>query len=154
MTWPTPERVPPPPSGAVFLFEPLAPHHNERDHAAWMSSIDHIRATPGFAPGDRGDDRWPVPMSLGDNLVDLTMHEREFVEGVAYAWSVLDPATAEVIGCVYVDPDPTGAAEATVTCWVTASRAALDDDLAVAMRDWLRDEWPLRSVRFPGRFTS
>ena len=31
-----------------FRLEPLGPQHNERDHAAWTSSIEHIRSTPGF----------------------------------------------------------------------------------------------------------
>ena len=31
-----------------FRLEPLGPQHNEGDYEAWMSSIDHIRATPGF----------------------------------------------------------------------------------------------------------
>lgn len=30
-----------------FVLEPLGPEHNERDYAAWTSSMDHIRATPG-----------------------------------------------------------------------------------------------------------
>ena len=37
--------------GPGFRLEPLEPEHNERDHDAWMSSIDHIRATPGFGQG-------------------------------------------------------------------------------------------------------
>jgi hypothetical protein len=31
-----------------FRLEPLGPRHNQADHAAWMSSIEHIRSTPGF----------------------------------------------------------------------------------------------------------
>jgi len=30
-----------------FHLEPLGPQHNQADHAAWMSSIEHIRSTPG-----------------------------------------------------------------------------------------------------------
>ena len=37
-----------------FHLEPLGPQHNEADHAAWMSSIEHIRSTPGYAGS-----RWP-----------------------------------------------------------------------------------------------
>ena len=42
-----------PPSGLgteSFALEPLGPEHNERDFAAWSSSIDHIRSSAGFAP--------------------------------------------------------------------------------------------------------
>src|ERR1700743_2542217 len=54
-----------------FRLEPLGPQHNEADYAAWTASIDHIRATPGFA-----DDSWPHEMALADNLRDLAAHAR------------------------------------------------------------------------------
>jgi hypothetical protein len=57
---------PPPPIHRSFPFVPLAPEHNASDHAAWSSSMDHIRATPGFAGR-----RWPHPMTLEQNLDDL-----------------------------------------------------------------------------------
>ncbi|MCU1389868.1 MAG: hypothetical protein JWL72_3206 [Ilumatobacteraceae bacterium] len=150
VTWIEPDRVPPALRTADFVLEPLGPEHNERDHLAWMSSIGHIRSTPGFGSGDWGDDAWPVAMSLAENLVDLEMHRREFDTGEAFAWSVLDHA-GNVIGCVYIDPDPTGECDAAVRCWVTANAAALDVVLADAIRAWTADAWPIRSVRFPGR---
>jgi hypothetical protein len=35
-----------------FTLEPLGPEHNEDDYAAWTTSIEHIRASPGFPDGD------------------------------------------------------------------------------------------------------
>src|ERR1700752_1095555 len=54
-----------------FHLVPLGAQHNESDHAAWMSSIAHIRATPGFESYD-----WPPPegMSLESNRADLERH--------------------------------------------------------------------------------
>ncbi len=125
-TWP-PElgsvTPPPPPASDHFRLERLAPEHNERDHAAWMSSIDQIHATKGFAPGDWGGDDWPFEMSAEDNLADLVMHADEFDRGIAFAYTVLDPSTDDVIGCIYIDPDPTGLADAMMRCWVRASTA-------------------------------
>ena len=40
-------------------LSPLGPEHNASDYAAWTSSIDHIRATPGFPDGS-----WPHPMPV------------------------------------------------------------------------------------------
>jgi len=43
-----------PPTALVtdrFRLEPLGPQHNNADHAAWTSSIEHIRATPGYPDG-------------------------------------------------------------------------------------------------------
>jgi hypothetical protein len=146
------ERVVDPPaplSTTWFRLEILAPVHNERDHVAWMSSIEHIHATPGFAQSDWGGDDWPMPMTLDQNLADLEQHQREFVAGEAFAYSVLDGE--DVIGCVYIDRDDSGAADAMVRSWVRASRAERDLDLAVAIDQWLREAWPFSSRRWPGR---
>ena len=123
-----------------FVLEALGPEHNERDHAAWSSSIEHIRATEGFAGR-----RWPHPMSLEENLADLERHRAEFEERSAFAYSVLDPTTSDVIGCVYVDPAPSGDG-AVVRSWVRESHAELDAQLRDAVVAWLEQEWPLASV--------
>ena len=49
-----------------MLLEPLTAAHNERDHAAWSSSMEHIRSTPGFESWS-----WPHEMTLDQNLADL-----------------------------------------------------------------------------------
>jgi hypothetical protein len=133
-----------------FRLEILAPVHNERDYEAWMSSVEHIHATAGFAPRDwLGDDDWPTPMTLDQNLADLEQHQREYVAREAFAYSVVDGD--EVIGCVYIAPDGSGAADAMVRSWVRASRAERDAHLAVEIDQWLREAWPFRSWRWPGR---
>lgn len=67
----------PPPSlvTELFRFEPLGPEHNEADYAAWSSSIEHIRATPGYPDGD-----WPTlkGASLEKNLADMHRHADDF----------------------------------------------------------------------------
>jgi hypothetical protein len=134
----------------LFTLEPLGPQHNAADHRAWTSSIDHIRATPGFRAEMWGGDDWPRPMSLEQNLADLTDHAAEFERGEAFAYTVLDPGDGDVIGCVYVDPDDT--ADARCRLWVTSERAHLDHELEAAVRHWLSGpSWLLESVRFPGR---
>ena len=130
---------------ALFVLEPLGPEHNERDHEAWSSSIDHIHATPGFTGR-----RWPQPMSLDENLADLETHSADFDARTGFAYTVLDPQTDEVIGCVYVDPDRAQACGVTVRSWVRVTHADLDQPLRVAMVDWLERDWPFASVRSPG----
>ncbi|MEY4339142.1 MAG: hypothetical protein RLZ14_992 [Actinomycetota bacterium] len=139
--------------GNGFVLEPLGPEHNDSDHAAWGGSIDHIRATPGFTAAEWGGDTWPFPMPAEQNLGDLQMHAGEFERREAFAYTVLDGdgAGSEVIGCVYVDPDTEGLADAMVRCWVRSDRAHLDDSLASTVHAWLVDSWPFTSVRFPGR---
>lgn len=127
-----------PPVGLVtddFGLEPLGPQHNERDHAAWSASIEHIHATPGWQGSS--DDPWPVPMSLSHNLADLEMHARHFRDGEGFTYTVLDPSSDDVIGCVYIYPG-------SVRSWVRASRVELDGPLWRAVSEWLASEaWPL-----------
>lgn len=133
-----------------FVLEPLGLHHNEADHRAWTSSIDHIRSTPGFRAEQWGGDAWPYPMSAADNLADLAQHADEFARGEAFAYTVLDTTDGDVIGCVYVDPDDV--ADARCRLWVRADRAGLDRKLEATVRAWLAGpEWGFSIVHFPGR---
>jgi hypothetical protein len=134
-------------SGDEFVLEPLGPEHNERDYTAWMSSIEHIRATPGFE-----DWSWPHEMALEDNLTDLQMHARDFASRKGFTYTVLDPGARDVIGCVYIYPAEDGAHDAQVRSWVRASRADLDVPLWRAVSDWLAsDAWPFSSVLYAPR---
>ena len=84
-------------AGRGFRLEPLGPEHNDRDYEAWMSSIDHIRATPGFGP-TRG---WPQPMDLDANRADLIGHARDFENRKGFTYSILDgdedPSPTEIL---------------------------------------------------------
>ena len=128
-------------SGPGFRLEPLGPEHNERDHEAWSSSIEHIRATPGFPWSG-----WPQPMDLEANLSDLVMHARDFAERTGFTYSVLDGD--EVVGCVYIYP---GDGATRVRSWARASHAHLDEPLWRAVSDWLESDWPFESVEYAPR---
>ncbi len=131
--------------GPGFRLEPLGPEHNERDYAAWMSSLDHIRSTPGFPDPD---DDWPYPMSLEDNLSDLVAHARHFVERRGFTYSILDGD--DVIGCVYIYPSSDPSYHASVSSWVTADRAHIDRPVWEALTDWIRT-WPFPSFEYDSR---
>jgi hypothetical protein len=120
-----------------FTLEPLGPEYNERDYAAWSSSLEHIRASPGFGP----DRSWPHEMSLAENRADLERHARDFAERSGFTYSVLDSA-GDVIGCVYVYPAGDGAHDVHVRSWVRRSRAGLDLPLREAVARWLVSDWP------------
>lgn len=131
-----------PPTSLVaprFRLEPLGPQHNEADHAAWMASIDHIRATPGFRGGS-----WPPldGMTVQQNRADLQRHADDFVRRIGFTFTGLDPADEDVIGCVYLYPSTSETHDVTVRSWVRADRADLDAPLADAVADWLARSWP------------
>ena len=141
---------------AEFVLEPLGSQHNERDYEAWTSSIDHILATPGF----RGA-AWPSAMTLAENLEDLEKHARDFVERRGFTYTVLDPATSDVIGCVYIYPVRQGDAcaagsrggrpSASIRSWVSADRACLDEGLRSLVTHWLESDLPFEIVDYASR---
>ena len=146
--------VPPgfdPPTSLVtdrFLLEPLGPQHNEADHAAWMSSIEHIRSTPGYPDG-----RWPPAngLTLEENLKDLRRHADDFARRKGFTFTVLDPESRAVIGCVYLYPPDSEEWDITVQSWVRVDRADLDVPLADAVARWLATDWPWERVDRCGR---
>jgi hypothetical protein len=138
-----------------FHLVPLGPQHNESDHAAWTSSIEHIRATPGFESWG-----WPPVdgMPLDANRDDLERHARDFAERTGFTFTVLKPGTQEVIGCLYVYPAKDAGGGASVRSWVRADVAELDGPLHDAVSRWLETSWPFERVvyadRPPARDTS
>ena len=112
-----------------FLLEPLGPEHNEPDHSAWSSSIEHIHATPGYDDDDADDDEWPVPLTLEENLRDLRAHARHFRDREGFTYTVLDPSDGDVIGCVYIYPSLDADHDVRVQSWVRVSHAGLDTAL-------------------------
>ncbi len=131
------------------MLAPLGPEHNEADHAAWTSSIDHVRRTPGFPLRDD----WPPQdgMTLDANLADLRKHADDFDKRRGFTFTVLDPTEdTDVIGCVYVYPAPDDAAVAEVHSWVRADRADLDLPLRRAVHAWLKSEWCFGTIRYDG----
>ncbi|ACQ81294.1 twin-arginine translocation pathway signal [Beutenbergia cavernae DSM 12333] len=122
-----------------FRLEPLGPRNNAADLAAWTSSIEHIRTTPGFPDG-----RWPPPdgMTPEANLADLTRHAADFAARRGFTFTVLDPADGDVIGCVYLYPTRSEEFDVSVQSWVRADHAELDTPLADAVSAWIDADWP------------
>ncbi len=140
-----------PPSGLdqpAFRLRPLGPEHDDSDYAAWTSSIDHIRATPGFEGLS-----WPHPMTLEENRGDLVRHAEDRAGRTGFTYTVLAPAgdEPEVVGCVYIYPSEKQGFDAQVRSWVRAADADLDPVLYRVVSDWLRDAWPFRSVDYAPR---
>jgi hypothetical protein len=135
--------------GDGFRLIPLGPEHNASDYDAWMSSIDHIRATPGFPDGN-----WPAPMTAAENRGDLERHRADFEQRQGFTYTVLDDADREadvVIGCVYIYPSTVPGVDADVRSWVRADRAHLDRRLYDAVSTWLAAAWPFRAIEYVPR---
>ena len=130
---------------ADFRLTPLGPEHNTADYAAWTSSVDHIRATPGFAGRS-----WPAAMTLEDNQSDLEEHYDDFQHRRGFTYTVLDRG-GDVIGCVYIYPPHDPGADADVRSWVREDRRDLDRPLYDAVTSWLAAAWPFGVVDYAAR---
>jgi len=86
-----------------------------------------------------------------DNLRDLQAHAADFENRAGFTYTVLDSATGDVIGCVYIYPGESEQHDARVRSWVRASRPELDVQLWRAVTDWLADEWPFERVAYAER---
>jgi hypothetical protein len=138
-----------PPSGLdhdAFRLRPLGPQHNESDHAAWTSSMEHILATPGYEGSS-----WPRPMTLDENLGDLTKHAAEFIAREAFTYTVLAPDSETVIGCLYIYAGKRAGVDADVRSWVRAADADLDPVLYRVVTDWLATSWPFGRIEYAAR---
>ena len=138
---------PDPPTHPQVRLELLGPKHNESDYAAWMGSFDFIKGLPGWS-----DSSWPHRMTLEANLGDLVSHEERSAAGHDFAYTVLQPDTDEVIGCVYLTrpaaPQPGGVQ---IRSWVVEAQAALDKPLHDLVLSWVRAEWPFTEITYAGR---
>ena len=120
-----------------FHLEPLGPEHNDRDYAAWTSSMDYIRSLPGYPDG-----RWPREMSPSENRSDLERHAKHFTDRKGFTYTVLD-STDDVVGCLYIYPADDGVHDTRVQSWLRESEAGHDNEFRRAVADWLvGDAWP------------
>ena len=122
-----------------FRLEPLGPEHNERDHEAWMSSIAHIQATPGFAGGRTGRGR----CRLEQNLADLVRHAADFAARTGVHLFGARRRRGDRVRSTCTRPT-TASTTSRRPSWVRASRAELDVVLWETVSAWLAGSWPFQ----------
>lgn len=79
-----------------FVLAPLTPAETEEDfHAV----IESTAVLTGLFNSD-----WPKGLTLEDNRIDLSWHDREFRAKRSFAWIIRDQNGA-YLGCAYLYPD-------------------------------------------------
>jgi hypothetical protein len=71
-------------------------------------------------------------MTPDENRADLQRHADDFRNRTGFTYTLLDPASRDVIGCVYIYPLPD---DARALSWVWASHAQLDTPLRRVVSD-------------------
>jgi hypothetical protein len=117
-----------------------------KDYDAVMSSVGHLK-------GLMDDSGWPDRLTIEENLIDLGWHQREFTERHSFAYTVLSPNDHECIGCCYIYPSEKKEFEVQAFYWIRQDMLSdgLEERLGEVFKEWLRKEWPFKSIEFPGR---
>ena len=112
--------------------------------------VKDFEAINARVASDGRDDPWSET-TLEENLVDLGWHQKEFELRRSFAYTVVAPDEARVLGCVYLYPSDE--ADVEVRLWVRrdAWDEGLDPELERAVREWLAERWPFRSAVWPDR---
>ena len=107
----------------------------------WSTS----RRRPGIptAPGRE--------MTREENRADMQRHADDFRTRKGFTYTVIEPVSRDVIGCVYIYPVSDRDYDACALSWVRESRAHLDAPLWRAVSEWLDSDWPFRSVKYASR---
>ena len=96
---------------------------------------------------------WPATdLSLEQDLIDLARHQSEFQQRTAFAYSVLSPDDARVLGCVYIYPPTSDAVDAHVWFWARQSELAskLEQHIETFLIAWLSSRWLFGTVTLNG----
>jgi hypothetical protein len=76
---------------------------------------------------------------------------RTEVDRVGFTYTVLDPDSGDVIGCVYLYPSKHDGHDVDVRSWVRADRAELDKPLQELVTGWLARDWPFTDPDYARR---
>lgn len=120
-----------------------------KDFDAVMSSVEHLQSNKTFGP----QQKWPIGLTLEQNLIDLGWHQKEFQRRSSFAYTVMNLDESECLGCVYIEPSSNVNYEAMVFLWVRQSQVeqGLDAHLFESVKSWMLAEWPFKSIAYPGR---
>ena len=124
------------------------------DHEVMLADYDAVvRGAEAIAGAYRREPRYYREFSLADEVIELGWHVGEWRRRRSFAYAVMSPDGARCFGSVYVYPTLKRDHDAEVILWTTpdAPGPGFEARLLAAVRAWLAEAWPLRSVAFPGR---
>ncbi|MEW2499094.1 hypothetical protein AB0878_01270 [Amycolatopsis sp. NPDC047767] len=153
------EPVPPELRTDEFFLRPIVVGDTEKDYAAVMETREPLRLWR--------QSTWPEDeFTVEENRKDVLDMEERHAAHRAFNYTVLDPAGARCVGCVYVFPTsatfltkatvvPVGADEwadvdAVVFFWarLPEMEKGMDERLLAALRTWFRDEWKFSNTAY------
>lgn len=122
----------------------------EKDYEAVMSSREHIRS---IVDEEDDDDTWPEEnMTIEEDLEDLHRHQDEFLQRIAFAYTVMSLDERICLGCVYINPSEKKDFDAEIYLWARSSEIeeGLEELLFEVVKGWIKEKWPFKNVAYPG----
>jgi len=135
------------PGGVLRL---LTMDDTAQDFDAYMSDIEGVAAT--FPPDL--DPPWPHPgLSMRLAFADLCYCEWEHLNRASFSYAVFTEDHTRELGCIYVHPTEHPDCEAEMMVWARGDHVpeGYADTLFAFAKDWLKRDWPLERVAYPGR---
>jgi len=128
-----------------FRLRMLTVNDVVKDYEAVMTSKEHLQKV--------WVTKWPVGLTLEQDLIDLGWHQKEFQRRRSFAYTVVSLDESRVLGCVYIDPSSKNGYDAEVYLWARQSELAsgLETELEETVKTWLAEKWPFKNPAFPGK---
>ncbi len=119
------------------------------DYLAVMSSIEIIHSTRGG--------KWPTKdLTIEDDLIDLSWHQREFEGKTSFAFTVMNKDETECLGCIYFYPPRASMSDAasndesdvSISWWVTQKMydQGFYETLSKDIKSWVETYWPFKKI--------
>ena len=131
----------------TYQLVPLGVGLEKIDYDAYMSSVEHLRAT--FSGGS-----WPhAGLTMEDAKKDMEQEQKQWDTRASFPYAVLTPDGKKELGCFYLRPSPKAGYDAVATMWVTKEMydRGFDARLYADMKAWVAKAWPFKAVAWPGR---
>lgn len=133
----------------TYRARKLTARDTKLDFKAVMSSIDIIHKTRGG--------KWPTEdLTLEEDRIDLSWHQREFEFKTSFAFTVMNKDETECLGCIYFYPPIAVMSDAaskddvnvSISWWVTQKMydQGFYDILSKDIKEWVESKWPFKKV--------
>lgn len=128
--------------GNVRLIK-VDPEYAERDHLALMQAKKQIRQDLGTA--------WPEDnLTLAANTASLIRDLQAFNQRTNFTYHLIERATDQVIGCVYISQPGASQYQAALYYWLIPAYYNSTEHPAIrqGLQQWLKTAWPFQAVDF------
>jgi hypothetical protein len=119
------------------------PAYAEQDYQALMAARLQIRQALGSD--------WPADnLTLAENKASLVNDLNAFNQRTNFTYHLLDPASGQLIGCLYISQSGSAQYQATVYYWLIPEfyQSSAHPAIRAALTQWISSSWPFSTVDY------